>query len=55
MADLEQQMATGQADAQQSNAGNVNSAFHAWETNESDKQNVANNNEIITHIKLNVW
>ena len=46
MADLEQQMATGQADAQQSNAGNVNSAFHAWETNESDKQNVANNNEV---------
>ncbi len=39
-------MATGQADAQQSNAGNVNSAFHTWETNESDKQNVANNNEV---------
>ena len=46
LADLEQQMATGQADAQQSNAGNVNSAFHTWETNESDKQNVANNNEV---------
>lgn len=46
MADLEQQMAIGQADAQESNAGNVNSAFHAWETNESDKQNVANNNEV---------
>lgn len=46
MADLEQQMTTGQADAQQNNAGNVNSAFHTWETNETDKQNVTNNSEV---------
>ena len=48
LTDFEQQMATGQADAQQNNAGDVNSAFHAWETNEQDKQNVANNHEYST-------
>lgn len=46
LTDFENQMTTGQADAQQSNAGDVSSAFHAWETNEQDKQNVSNNNEV---------
>lgn len=45
LADFQSQMATGQADAQLSNAGDINSAFHVWETNEGDKQNVANNKE----------
>lgn len=45
LTDFEQQMSQGQTDAQQSNAGDVSSNYHTWETNEQDKQNVANNNE----------
>ncbi len=45
LSDFSQQMAQGEADATQSNAGTVSSAFHAWEENEQDKQNVANGQE----------
>ncbi len=45
---FESQMAIGQSDARQSNAGDVSSAFHVWETSEQDKQNVANSNEQVT-------
>ncbi len=47
LTDFENQMSTGQADATQSNAGDVNSAFHTWETNEQGKQDVANGKEQI--------
>jgi len=46
ISNLEQQMSQGEADAAQSNAGDVSSAFHSWETAEQDKQNVTNNNYV---------
>lgn len=48
LTDFEQQMSQGQADADQSNAGDVSSAFHTWETAEQDKENVTNNDETTT-------
>src|SRR5665213_1291081 len=48
LTDFEQQMTQGQADAAESNAGDVSSAFHTWETAEGDKENVANGNEEVT-------
>lgn len=48
LADFEQQMSQGQADATQSDAGDVSSAFHVWEQNETDKQNVTNGKEEVT-------
>jgi hypothetical protein len=46
--DFMQQMSQGQADAAESNAGDVSSDFHAWETAEQDKENITNNNEEVT-------
>ncbi len=45
LADFEQQMSQGQSYAAESNAGDVSSDFHTWETAEQDKENVSNNTE----------
>jgi hypothetical protein len=45
LTDFEQQMSQGQSYAVESNAGDVSSDFHTWETAEQDKENVSNNTE----------